>query len=660
MIRTLTPSDNEQPPQGRRSATSTRAILLGFIISIGHIFWLVTQEESWGTGTPSRYALVYTAVFVLFWLVILNLLIKRLRPSLAFAQAELLTIFAMMTVGCALAGVDMVPVLSMLGMEGTHINTEVYPFGKLILPYMPQWLMVTDAETVSTYYKGHSTLLQNGHYRFFIGPFIYWSLFIFCLLMMTFCANTLLRRQWSRNEHLTFPITQLPIALSTEGKKGLLSSPLFWIGFAIAALLTLINGLNFLYPSLPNIPYKNVAYMNLWVQDPWNWMGWTAVTFDPFAIGLAYVIPLDLLFSFWFFTWVWSAERICAKAFTINPSPWPINPGPPHHGAQMIGVWVAILCVVLWTARYHFKYVFQQALHPDTGDPDKREAISYRFALLGVILGFVGILAFLLAMGITWTMVIPYSILLLGIFIILARIRAEFGPMMQDLQGGGPDRAIFSFASPMTVGVRNWSTFNIMTFWMHREAYFTYPSASHIDALKFGEASGGLNRKYWIALLVVGLLGGIIAYWWTLHLGFINGANRYIGKPPSSCYSFCTWRAVFWNFNNETNRPKWDEVGAMSIAFSLTFIIFFIRSRGINLPINPIAYPLTAGNAMRNYWLPIFIAWLIKLIILRYGGLKLYRTMLPFFLGLVVGQFVIGVGWQLLGGALGIKTFAFA
>ncbi len=48
-------------------------------------------------------------------------------------------------------------------------------------------------------------------------------------------------------------------------------------------------------------------------------------------------------------------------------------------------------------------------------------------------------------------------------------------------------------------------------------------------------------------------------------------------------------------------------------------------------------------STVRVDWFGIFLAWLVKAIVLRYGGVVLYRKVRPLFVGLILGT-CVGVG----------------
>ena len=62
---------------------------------------------------------------------------------------------------------------------------------------------------------------------------------------------------------------------------------------------------------------------------------------------------------------------------------------------------------------------------------------------------------------------------------------------------------------------------------------------------------------------------------------------------------------------------------------------------------------------MNLVWMPLLFAWVIKGLILRYGGVRLYRQAMPFFLGLILGQCLVGSFWHLIGWALDIQPYSF-
>jgi hypothetical protein len=98
---------------------------------------------------------------------------------------------------------------------------------------------------------------------------------------------------------------------------------------------------------------------------------------------------------------------------------------------------------------------------------------------------------------------------------------------------------------------------------------------------------------------------------------------------------------------------------AMGIGFLFSLGLLFARTRWAGFPLHPVGYAVTSWWAMHLFWLPLLIAWAAKTLILRYTGLAGYRRALPFFIGLIVGEYVVGCAWQLVGILGGFQAYAF-
>jgi hypothetical protein len=74
-------------------------------------------------------------------------------------------------------------------------------------------------------------------------------------------------------------------------------------------------------------------------------------------------------------------------------------------------------------------------------------------------------------------------------------------------------------------------------------------------------------------------------------------------------------------------------------------------------PFHPIGYGLAVSYAMDYFWFTAFLGWLCKQLTVKYGGIKGYRQMLPFFMGLILGDYVTASIWTLIGWAMGVTTY---
>ena len=65
-------------------------------------------------------------------------------------------------------------------------------------------------------------------------------------------------------------------------------------------------------------------------------------------------------------------------------------------------------------------------------------------------------------------------------------------------------------------------------------------------------------------------------------------------------------------------------------------------------PLHPIGFAIAVGWLTSSIWFSALIAWLLKLIILHVGGSGLFRSLKPFFLGLILGEVVVGGVWAVI------------
>ncbi|SVA68895.1 uncharacterized protein METZ01_LOCUS121749 [marine metagenome] len=97
----------------------------------------------------------------------------------------------------------------------------------------------------------------------------------------------------------------------------------------------------------------------------------------------------------------------------------------------------------------------------------------------------------------------------------------------------------------------------------------------------------------------------------------------------------------------------------MIIGASMTSILYFLRHQYIWWPFYPIGYVMTAATwgGLSDFWFSVFLGWLIKLIILKIFGLKAHQRAIPFFLGLVMGDYIFVSMWALVGTLFNISTY---
>ncbi len=55
------------------------------------------------------------------------------------------------------------------------------------------------------------------------------------------------------------------------------------------------------------------------------------------------------------------------------------------------------------------------------------------------------------------------------------------------------------------------------------------------------------------------------------------------------------------------------------------------------------------------FWSPFMIGWIAKTLVVRYGGLRLYRRTVPLAIGLISGDLLNEVAWGLITLLTGVR-----
>jgi hypothetical protein len=184
-------------------------------------------------------------------------------------------------------------------------------------------------------------------------------------------------------------------------------------------------------------------------------------------------------------------------------------------------------------------------------------------------------------------------------------------------------------------------------FWFFNRAYRAHPMAHSLEGFKLAERKNLDVRHLFLAMTLASALGIIFAFWALLYVfyrhgmdGSIIGPGRWFGQEPFT-------RLNGWILSpKEPNTPAFMAliVGAVSV-----FVLGEMRMRFAWWPFHPVGYAVSASWSMEQLWFPILLSWFAKVLILRYGGVKAYRPAVPLFVGLVLGEFLVGSVWNLYG-----------
>ena len=622
-----------------------RAVLIGALLIVANSYWLAYVEMLWHTAHLTHVNPSVNAVCVILLITWINIIIRRVSPAIALSQKDLITIYSMLAVGCAFSGHDCIPRLMGVIPYAFRFATPENDWAALLFRHLPNWLVVSDAKAVKDFFEGEVGFFTDEYLRYWIKPILSWSVVIFLLMLICLLLTSLLRRQWVTQENLAYPTTQIPLAI-TENAVNIFRDRLLWIGFSIAAGINIFNGIAFFFPPIPSIPVGsqgdgfNLTFHLL--EKPWNALGNVPLRMHPYLIGLGFLLPLDLAFSCLFFYLVKKIQLIIGSIVGVV-----MLPGYPFAGEQGAGALLALLIATCWNGKKHFVTVIDEIIRPT---PKNRinEPISYRWMVVALCISSLLLIGFCLKGGMSLWACLAFITIYLLIVVGLTRMRAELGPPMHSIGFVTPQYLMISIFGARSLKASNLTLLSLMN-WLsgaHYAAFRTHPMPEQMEAFKMAERTGIKNRTMLIVLVIacaVGIKSGLTLYPYIIYKEGIAAVSEQIHSGGLGTYTYLASGLV----NPKTT--DWIAVGVLSSTCALNLGIMFLRARFVWCPLHPAGYVIgLARGTADEIWFPLLIAMTSKWLLLNHGGVRAYRRAVPFFIGLVLGEALIGCFWPMI------------
>ena len=606
-----------------------RAIVLSLLLAPLCCYWAQDQ------GGDRIFSLMVPPVILTLALVLVNIPLRLRLPRWALTQGELVVFYGMQAVMCAMASewIDVIhPYIYSYGIFHQR-DTQYY-----VLPYLSDWLFFkTDHGPLAGFNTGGKTA---AYFWAHLGPWwpkiLAWTLIAGLAAFAMLCINALMEDQWTQREKLSFPLVQLPLAITQGGG----ASPfwrdrLMWGSFALIFGIDILNGFAYLNPSIPSINVRFLGDIGQWMTaPPWNQIGWTPIGLFPFMAAIGVFMPTDLLFSLLFFFFVRKGQQVVAADIGYAQGTFGgggLVPSAPYFSEQSWCAFLGLFIGALWAARPYLREVWGQVRQ---GAPAESGRVPPRLAFGGlcgsvIALGLIG-----LGIGLPFLYVALYVALFLVFSTAMTRLRAQLGAPTHEMAFMGPNQLFGDFHGTAGVDAATIAR-TVTTFHFMNRIHRTHPMPSQLEALYMAQRSRVSPRGMFFALLLATVVGSILGH-------LVRTYIDYRGVPGDSSPETV---GVVRTLVENPHGPNVAAMLAVAAGFAFVLLLDALRFRIPGFPLHPAGFALAMNFGVDYYWFGLLIALLAKYFVMRYSGLGGFHKLRQVALGLMLGEFCAEAVW---------------
>ena len=505
-------------------------------------------------------------------------------------------------------------------------------------PYIPGWIVPPDEHHAMRWFFNGLPPGETIPWHVWWVPLVWWFSFVAAIIGICMALSIILRKQWVEYERLSYPLVEAGACLvatndDPRGRRPIWRSRLFWIGASIAFSILAYNTLSWFDNRWPTINIAGSAYTLFKGAQSIK----TRINF--LTVGLSYFAPQQVLGSLIVGCLLATVESaIFARiglSFSAPGDSWTNNDV--GLGWQSFGAMVVFVVWGLWQARKHLATVFRGAW---SGHDNREEMLSYRTTVVMLIVSLIFATLWLHEAGMDLSFAGVFVVMSVVAYIALGRMIAEAGYVYQRLPVSPQSATVY------TMGVEGFSPGTMTAF------AFSYSLIANgrglfmpaiVQATRLGDSAGHGKRRVAGAIALAFGIGITVSVIYTLYLGYTYGAYNFRVYPFSggNYEAFAhTIRKIENPFGPDPARLTMAGIGGAVMS-----VLVMLRYRFPGFAFHPIGMVFPFTYLTRFAIFSMFLAWFTKAILLRLGGVELYKKTQPLFLGLAVG-YSLGVAFS--------------
>jgi hypothetical protein len=639
-----------------------RALLLGAVLALA-ICLITPFNNAYRQGTPLGGGHFPLAPFYfLMWLMIITAVIRTIfKGRNLLTGKELLVSWSLMVLLSGVAWTGLARTFFLNLTAPYYFATIENRWEEVLHPLLPRSWYPQSQEAIVEFYNGLTggrqmdwlDVFRNVPWDTWLGPLLGWAGFVLLCYIVFVCIVSLLSKQGLYNERMNFPLLQVPLlmqeALDNNRLGRFFANRFLLAGLMVPVFLHLINGLNFYNPSIPSIPTLILAGQYFPKVGLFSGFYKLKIYIYPAFIGFAFLTSKQTSFSFWLFYILGAllvgafhlfGLNIPAAALGVTFGPTISRP----EETQMVGAYLVFFVFLAWLARFHFLDILQKGFSFKKDKNVEQEWLSTRLAFWGTVGGGLCIMIWGYYFGIPFLS----SFLVIGAFflftLVATRVICQGGIAYFTLTAAPLDGIIAFFGTKFLTGAGLVvaSVVQKVLFVDLRESLM--PSLLHTR--KVTDKATNNNRIF--IFIIVTLIAGIVVSFLAMLLLCYKFGVRELQLDWATRTTVAVYDDVYSLIESPIEPSKWVTIFTLTGAVVMLILVICYH-RFFWWPIHPIGYLTAYSSAMRILWFSFFVGWLCNALCMRYGGVGLFKKLRNFFIGLIIGDFLMAGSWAIYG-----------